>query len=114
MAALSQNPGSLANVGEAPGLLTDMVSNVRPITGNELEEVLTAWWQELLGLEHVAVDDDFFNLGGHSLTGVALFAKIKQRYGVELELSTLFEARTVVQLARVICCNLDAVRNRAK
>jgi thioesterase domain-containing protein/acyl carrier protein len=110
MAALSQNPGSLANVGEAPGLLTDMVSNVRPITGNELEEVLTAWWQELLGLEHVAVDDDFFDLGGHSLTGVALFAKIKQRYGVELELSTLFEARTVVQLARIISSNLEASR----
>jgi thioesterase domain-containing protein/acyl carrier protein len=110
MTALSQNPGSLANMGGTPGLLTDMVCNDRLPTSNELEEVLTGWWRELLGLDHVAVDDDFFNLGGHSLTGVALFAKIKQTYGIELELSTLFEARTVVQLARVISCNLEAGR----
>jgi acyl carrier protein len=84
MTALSQNSGSLANVGETPGLLTNMVFNDRTPTSNELEAVLTGWWQELLGLEHVAVDDDFFNLGGHSLTGVALFAKIKQTYGIEL------------------------------
>jgi acyl carrier protein len=110
MTTLSQNPGSQANLGETAGLVTDLVRNEDSHSSSQLEEVLTAWWQELLGLEHVALDDDFFNLGGHSLTGVALFAKIKQTYGIELELSTLFEARTVVQLARLISSNLEASR----
>ena len=56
----------------------------------------------MLGVEHVGLDDDFFALGGHSLIGVRLFAKIKKTYQVDLELAVLFEARTVRQLAVVI------------
>ncbi|HEX3891038.1 MAG TPA: SDR family NAD(P)-dependent oxidoreductase [Terracidiphilus sp.] len=67
-----------------------------------IPETLAAWWQDLLGVEHVALDDDFFELGGHSLVGVRLFAKIKKKYQVDLELSVLFEARTLRRLAEVI------------
>jgi len=68
----------------------------------DAETALIAWWQELLGVDQVTPSDDFFELGGHSLIGVALFARIKNTYGIELGLSTLFEARTVRQLAEVI------------
>ena len=68
----------------------------------EVESVLAEWWQELLGIEKVGLDDDFFDLGGHSLVGVRLFAKIKTTYQVALDLAALFEARTVRQLASVI------------
>jgi acyl transferase domain-containing protein/thioesterase domain-containing protein len=68
----------------------------------ELESTLVAWWQELLGVEKVGLDDDFFALGGHSLIGVRLFAKIKKTFQADLELAVLFEARTVRQLAEVI------------
>jgi acyl transferase domain-containing protein/thioesterase domain-containing protein len=72
-------------------------------TGNEsISGTLAAWWQDLLGVEHVSLDDDFFELGGHSLVGVRLFAKIKKKYQVDLELAVLFEARTVRHLAEVI------------
>ena len=67
-----------------------------------IESVLAEWWQELLGAEKVGLDDDFFDLGGHSLIGVRLFAKIKKTYQVDLDLAVLFEARTVRQLAEVI------------
>jgi len=68
----------------------------------DLKATLTFWWQELLGVEQVGLDDDFFALGGHSLVGVRLFAKIKKTYQVDLQLGVLFEARTVRQLADVI------------
>lgn len=68
-----------------------------------LEAVLLASWQELLGLEQVSLDDDFFDLGGNSLMGVQLFSQIKKTYGLEFGLSILFEARTVRQLAQHIC-----------
>ena len=67
-----------------------------------IEHTLAAWWQEMLGVEHVELEDDFFALGGHSLIGVRLFAKIRKTYQVDLELATLFEARTVRQLAQLI------------
>jgi thioesterase domain-containing protein len=67
-----------------------------------MENVLAGWWQELLLLDHVGLDDDFFEAGGHSLLGVQLFAKVKETYGVDLALSTLFEARTIRLLADVI------------
>ena len=65
---------------------------------NEFETVLSSWWQDLLGIDSAGLDEDFFDLGGHSLIGVQLFSKIKQTYGVDLGLSTLFDARTIRQL----------------
>lgn len=69
---------------------------------DDVESLLVGWWQELLGLEPVELDNDFFELGGHSLIGVQLFNRIKKTYRVNLVLSTLFEARTVRQLAQRI------------
>ena len=84
-------------------------------TGNErIDETLTAWWQDLLGVEHVAPDDDFFELGGHSLVGVRLLAKIKKKYQVDLELAVLFEARTVPHLAEVISRKKQPANDKPK
>ncbi len=71
-------------------------------TDGGVEGVLAEWWQELLGVEKVGLDDDFFDLGGHSLIAVRLFSKIKKTFRLDLGLSTLFEARTVRQLAVLI------------
>jgi thioesterase domain-containing protein/acyl carrier protein len=75
------------------------VASASAAGAEDIESTLSAWWQELLGVEQVNPDDDFFALGGHSLTGVRLFARIKKVYRCDLELATLFEARTVRQLA---------------
>ena len=72
------------------------------ISKDNVEGVLSDWWQELLNLEQVGLDDDFFDLGGHSLIGLQLFGKIKSTYGLNLGLATLFEARTVRQLSELI------------
>jgi acyl carrier protein len=48
----------------------------------------------LLGVSRVASDDNFFTLGGHSLMGAQLIAKIRENFGVELSLRTLFEEPT--------------------
>jgi len=68
----------------------------------DVEHTLSTWWSELLGVEQIGIDDDFFSLGGHSLVGVRLFAKIKNTYHVDLEIALLFEARTVRLLAAAI------------
>jgi thioesterase domain-containing protein/NAD(P)-dependent dehydrogenase (short-subunit alcohol dehydrogenase family)/acyl carrier protein len=68
----------------------------------DVEGILVAWWQNLLGLEQVSRDDDFFDLGGDSMIGTQLFSRIKNTYELDLGLSTLFEARTIGQLAQLI------------
>jgi acyl carrier protein len=75
-------------------------SAAKPESG--VEGTLAEWWQELLGVEAVGLDDDFFDLGGHSLVALRLFSKIKNTFQSDLGLSTLFEARTVRQLAALI------------
>ena len=61
---------------------------------DELERALAAWWEDLLGVDKIGVHDNFFDLGGHSLIAVRLFAKIKKAYSVEYPISVLFEAPT--------------------
>ena len=106
---LSETPTAVVAVPEpfpepepaaAPSQHSAAAQDAAPAEG--IAATLAAWWQELLGVEQVALDDDFFDLGGHSLIGVRLFAKIKKTYQVDLELAVLFEARTVRQLAALI------------
>jgi acyl transferase domain-containing protein/thioesterase domain-containing protein len=72
------------------------------IPRDTVEQTLAHWWQELLGLDHVSTHDDFFEVGGHSLIAVRLFAKIKNHFSLNLGLAALFEARTIEALANVI------------
>jgi amino acid adenylation domain-containing protein len=64
-----------------------------------VEASLALVWQELLGVERVGVTDDFFEVGGHSLLAVKLFAQIERTFGRRLPLSTLYQAPTIAQLA---------------
>jgi thioesterase domain-containing protein/acyl carrier protein len=69
---------------------------------NPVEQALAEAWCELLGVEEVAADDDFFALGGHSLAAVRLFARIRKQYAVDLPLATLFQAPTLRALAALV------------
>ncbi|MDP5335482.1 MAG: polyketide synthase dehydratase domain-containing protein, partial [Paracoccaceae bacterium] len=82
---------------ERPSLDSDFVA---PET--EVEKRLAAFWQELLGLDSVGVEDSFFDLGGHSLIAVRLFAKVRKAFNVDFPISILFEAPTIRKCAALI------------
>ncbi|MBA3773463.1 MAG: SDR family oxidoreductase [Ramlibacter sp.] len=69
---------------------------------NPVERTIAEVWRELLGVEEIGADDDFFALGGHSLAAVRLFARIRKQYAVDLPLATLFQAPTLGALAAVV------------
>ncbi len=68
----------------------------------EREEWLAAIWAELLELERVGIHDNFFDLGGHSLLSIHLFARIEAQFGQRLPINTLFRAPTIAQLADLL------------
>ena len=69
---------------------------------NDVERTLVGFWEELLGVNQVGVEDSFFDLGGHSLIAVRLFAMVKKAYRVEFPISVLFEAPTIALCAGMI------------
>jgi len=69
---------------------------------SETERHLSRLWAQLLGVSEVGLGDSFFELGGHSLTATRLVAAVREAYGVELPLRTLFEARTLRAFAHEI------------
>ena len=68
----------------------------------EVETELAAILSSLLGVEEVSVQDNFFLLGGHSLLGTQLIVRVRDVFGVELSLRTLFDAPTIADLAAEI------------
>jgi amino acid adenylation domain-containing protein len=64
-----------------------------------LEEVIAGIWLEMLGVERIGIHDNFFTLGGHSLLGTRVIARLRDAFQLELPLRVLFEAPTVGELA---------------
>jgi amino acid adenylation domain-containing protein len=59
------------------------------------EELLAGLWTDVLGLERIGRDDNFFDLGGHSLLLASLHARLEERLGKEIPLLDLFRHPTV-------------------
>ena len=63
------------------------------------ERALAAVWRDVLGVDKVGRDDDFFALGGHSLLAISLIARLKQAALGALALRSVFEHRTLSAMA---------------
>ncbi|MFF3741132.1 amino acid adenylation domain-containing protein [Streptomyces sp. NPDC002566] len=64
------------------------------------EEALAQIWAEVLQVPRVGARDDFFELGGHSLLATVITHRIREQFGAEIAIRSLFEAPTVADLAR--------------
>ena len=68
----------------------------------EVERKLALIWQDLLGLDRVGVDDNFFEAGGHSLMMIRLQVRINEAFGTEIAVLDLFRSPTIRALAALV------------
>jgi amino acid adenylation domain-containing protein len=67
-----------------------------------VEQVLVKIWAEVLGIKRVGIRDNFFELGGHSLLATQLVSRVRDAFGIELPLRSVFEAPTIGDLSEVV------------
>ncbi|PCK04617.1 MAG: non-ribosomal peptide synthetase, partial [Alteromonadaceae bacterium] len=88
------------------------MQNTYVAPSTETEQALCRIWQELLGLERVGINDDFFALGGHSLLVMKLIARLQHDFAVDIPVKTLFDGKTVGVLADIIDKNIVIQKNK--
>ncbi|MBB6270489.1 amino acid adenylation domain-containing protein [Pedobacter cryoconitis] len=68
---------------------------------NEIERMLLGVWQQLLGIKQISTADDFFVLGGHSLSTLRLLGRIRQA-GYDIQLQEILSHSTIIRLALLL------------
>jgi acetyltransferase-like isoleucine patch superfamily enzyme/acyl carrier protein len=69
---------------------------------DSVEAAIARCWGELLGVERIGINDDFFDLGGHSLLGIRVTTQLNQQFGTTFPAIALFDNPTVAKLADLI------------
>lgn len=80
----------------------DLMSDTIETFQGSTEILLSAIWKEILDLQHLNRNDDFFDIGGHSIKAIELISAIRKKMNIELPIAALFEYRTIAMLSNWI------------
>jgi acyl-coenzyme A synthetase/AMP-(fatty) acid ligase/acyl carrier protein len=69
---------------------------------NDLDERTITIWESILNREKIGIQDNFFDLGGHSLKATRVLTKIQEEFGVRIDLKNLFIAPTIEHLSNYV------------
>jgi thioesterase domain-containing protein len=98
--------GTVRNMVQKEEVSTETDSDARTSEYTPAQRYLLQLWQETLGADEITLDDDFFDLGGHSLVGMTMLSKINDRFGSSFILSDIVRNPTIRQFSE----NIDAIR----
>jgi acyl carrier protein len=99
------------HLGRRPAVDADFAA-----AASDIERAIAAIWREVLGVDRVGVDDNFFEVGGQSLSLVRVHEELRARLGAELPIVELFRFPTIRALARRLSAPArpkDATREEA-
>jgi len=78
---------------------------------DEAEKALCSIWEEVLGIEKVGINDNYFDLGGNSLNAPVIISKISKKFNINIPLREVFSLPTVKDLAQYIAENTHNAHN---
>jgi amino acid adenylation domain-containing protein len=67
-----------------------------------IQDALAALWKELLGVNSIGREDNFFEAGGHSMLAMQLVAKVRKHFNIDFRLKNVFERQTLAGMAEII------------
>jgi FkbM family methyltransferase len=102
LAQLPLTPNGKVDRAALPDPAAPTPTKAKILPRTDLERELAEVWREVLPLQEIAVEDDFFSLGGHSLRAMQLITRLRRRFLVELSLREFLSSPTIAGLAVVI------------
>ncbi|HVJ45353.1 MAG TPA: amino acid adenylation domain-containing protein [Luteolibacter sp.] len=103
------NANGKIDVKSLPDPAAAVSGKTREAPVGETEQRLAALWCSLLGIDEVSRNDEFFDLGGHSLMALRMFSRINREFDRSLPLSALISHPTIAELALLLKPNPPAV-----
>jgi amino acid adenylation domain-containing protein len=79
--------------------LSILETTVEPTNTNETEKKIIEIWKELLGIQFININSNFFALGGQSIKGIQLLNRIHKEFNINLNLNKIYELATIKELA---------------
>lgn len=86
-------------------LQTSKIEFVAPST--DMEVVLSKIWEQVLGVQNIGINDNFFAIGGKSLNAVKIFSKLSKEHEFKLPPTTLLEYPTIAEIAKLAAIEND-------
>jgi acyl transferase domain-containing protein len=109
LAEISRPQFNLERPEAGPSATPPLIAHPRPnlptpyvAPRTSLEQTLADVWRAVIGIETVGVDDNFLDLGGHSLLAIQVASRIRESFGINCSIATLYENPTVAQLAEAV------------
>jgi amino acid adenylation domain-containing protein len=104
VAEFSLTPSGKINTRQLPAPdLSSILGESYVAPTNPVEIALCDIWAQILGLDQVGINDDFFSLGGHSLLATQVLSRVRDQLEINLPLKYLFRYPTAEELGQVIC-----------
>ncbi|MFZ0750365.1 MAG: non-ribosomal peptide synthetase, partial [Pyrinomonadaceae bacterium] len=85
-----------------PGELTREPEETYVAPRNAVEEAIVGIWSQLLRVERVGVNDNFFHLGGHSIFAIQLLSRLNKAFSLDLQIRVIYDQPTLAELAAAI------------
>ncbi|NNC55839.1 MAG: hypothetical protein HKO07_08990, partial [Pseudomonadales bacterium] len=99
-----------ANAGKAPN--QDRQSAAAHTPASEIESLVLSVWKRALGVGEIAADENFFDIGGHSLLVIQVLKDLREQTGQRIQMTDLFRYTTVTALANFLGADSTLVETK--
>jgi acyl carrier protein len=96
------DPAASSVVSPATSSAPPAAAPAPPDPSSPVGDRLRQLWSHTLGIDDIGLDDDFFDLGGNSLSAIELMSQVRDVFDVELTIGFLFEAPTLSELTELL------------